>query len=224
MSSLNDLADRTQDKLEEPRGAGTFWSRANELLPYVVEAMWETTLITGEPELRGTPFTVTANTTLQSMPSGSVAIVRIEGGNGVELKKESVWGLDRMIPGWQAETGNDLKFWFPVGLSNWGVYPLLNASIQVILTYLALPITATRPYAGTEAVPFQDEYSGMLVDHASAIASVKEGGEEFKQGLVRYDAFLARAELLSKYGVRRGSLRQSMSMGPAVRVTPVEKR
>lgn len=187
----------------------------------------EATLITGEPELRGpSPFTLSANTTIHTVPTGIVSVVRIEG--PPTLFKTSMWDMDQMIPNWQndvAPVANDRPtHWFPIGLTRFGIYPKLNAPAQVFLDYMALPITDARPYAGTENIPFQAEYEEGFTDYAAHIARLKEGGEGFIGSMAALDRFNEKMIELSKFGYRKGALRFTRAMGAPAKVTEVEER
>jgi len=232
MSALSDLAPLVQDRLEEPRGAGIFWSGANEILPDLVEALNEATLITGEPEIRSTAVTSLAlNTNFQTMPAGAVALLRVEGPGGLAISKVMPWDLDNDNPTWENDTDVSIgdqagspRYWFPLGMAAWGIYPKLTSGAQVILTYVGLPITASPPWTGSEVVPFQEEYLQGFADMAASVCRVKEGGAELQQGLAVYQRFLSRMEEASRFALRKGSLRFSRVFGPMAAITEVTER
>lgn len=219
---LSGLGDAVQYRLEEPVGPGIFWSLTGELYPFLVEAMNEAALITGEPEIRQTAlFTLAANTTLFTVPPSFIALLRIQTPNW--LQKTSLWDLDRMSPGWESDVGTAPDSWFPYGLTQFGIHPQLTTSVQVYLTGIALPVPSGRPYTGLENVPYQSEYFDGLEDYAAHVAALKEGGEEFKQSAKLYDRFLADMAELSNFSFRKGALRFTRTVGAPSTVTPVEK-
>src|SRR5574341_1437399 len=166
--------------------------------------MNEGTLISGEPEFRETtPFTITASTTLFSSPADSIAMIRMEG-FGI-VPKVSVFDLDMMFPSWQSQTGTNLKYWFPFGLTKFGVYPKLTADAQVILTYVKKPVTTARPYTGTEPTPYQEEYLEAFSDLASHIGRLKEADPDFMQSSIAVDRFVARMAELSSFASRKAA-------------------
>jgi hypothetical protein len=222
MSTLATLGALVQDRLEEPRGPGIFWSLTGEIYDMLVEAMNEATLITGEPEIRQkVPFTLAAGTTIFTLPSPGVALLRIQAPNWVD--KTTLWDMDRMLPGWESDTGPSPDYWFPFGLTQFGIHPQLTASIQVFLSYIALPVPTGRPYTGAEPVDFQQEFNEGFVDYAAHVAQLKEGGEEFLQSAKLYDRFLSKMTELSNFSWRKGSLRFTRTVGAPSRITPIEK-
>ena len=240
MSTLSDLSTQVFQRLEEP--TPTFWNNQLEILPFLVEALNEACLITGEPQVRqSTVFTLAAATTFFNVPSNCVAMLRMEGPGSVF--KTSVYDLDRLLPGWQGATGYGLgpygmgpyggtvrgdvpQYWFPLGLQSFGIYPALRAPVNVILTYVALPIaTPILSLTGNEVITStQEEYREALVDLAVVISAFKEGGQELIDALPVLNRYLSRMVELSRFGLRKGSLRFSVSLGAPARVSPVEQR
>jgi hypothetical protein len=222
MSTLSNLGDLVQQRLEEPVGAGIFWERIGEIYPMLVEAMSEATLITGEPEIRqNVPFTLNAGQTIFTLPSPGLALLRIQAPNWVD--KTTLWDLDRMLPGWESDAGDAPDYWFPFGLTQFGIHPQLTASAQCFLSFIALPVPSGRPYTGAENVDFQSEYQEGFVDYAAHVAQLKEGGEEFIQSSKLYDRFLSKMVELSNFSWRKNSLRFTRTVGAPSRITPVER-
>ena len=224
MTTINDLQVQVQDRLEEDRGLpGTFWSVRDEIRPYLVEAMMEATLISGEPEIRrATLFTIAADTTIHSIPSEAVALLRVQG--HVAIPKTTLWELDEMIDGWRLDTADVLQYWFPIGLTRFGVYPKLNAISNVTLHYIGLPVTAARPYDGSESVPFQDEFVDAFTDYAAHAARLKEGGNDFMASIPVLDRFNQKMIELSRFAYRKHALRFTRTIGAASVVTEVEEK
>jgi hypothetical protein len=222
MSTLATLAALVQDRLEEPRGPGVFWSLAGEIYPTLVEAMREAALITGEPEVRQAAlFTLTSGTTFFTLPANAICLLRLQAPNMVQ--KTSVWDLDRDNSSWESDQGTVPDYWFPVGLTQFGIHPQLKSNIQANLTYIALPVPTGRPYTGAETVDFQQEFNEGFSDYSAHVLQLKEGGEEFVQSSKLYDRFLSRMTELSNFSYRKGSLRFTRSVGAPARVTPIER-
>jgi hypothetical protein len=223
--TLNALSLFVQDRLEETRGApGVFWNVLNELYPLIVEGLNEAALITGEPQVRisSSLFTVPVNTRIFSLPQGSIALLRMEGQDPIQ--KVMLHNLDRMLPGWEATNGPALQYWFPFGLGQFGVYPLLTAPSQVVLTTVQMPVTTSRPYTGSETVPYLAEYLEAFTQYGAHVARLKEGGRDFQDSIKEYDSFLNKMSQLSRFMDRKGVIRFSKSVGARSQITDVEVR
>jgi len=231
MPILSDITTHVLNMLEENPASPLFWT-TTEINNICVEAMNEATLLTGEPQARSTAQAVTLNQTFQSMPSGSLALLRMEDQNGSSVQKTSVWDLDRMLPGWQNDTDLSLgalgviRFWFPFGITKWGIYPKMTSPnpLQVTLSNLAWPVTATRPYTGSENVPFQLEFIEAFNDYGEHVARLKEGGQDFEESQILYSNFLGVMQELSNFAERKDVLRWTRTQGAFSRVTEVRVR
>lgn len=224
--TMSYIAQRIQDRLEEPSGPGIFWNLGDEIYPFLVEAMNEATLITGEPQVRATSVTTIPVSTVftpLAMPSDGIAMLRIEGPNG-PLKKCWIWDLDKQYPGWEIQTGDSPRYWFPFGLTQYGIYPCLTEPAEVIQSYVATPVTAARPYTGKELVPFQLEFLEGIEDSAAHAARLKEGGADFDQSMPEYQNFLNIMRELSAFAWRKDSLRFTRAVGTQSAIGDVRKR
>lgn len=202
---------------------GVFWSIKNEIRPLIVEAMNEATLISGLPQIRSsTLFTLAANTRLFTLPSPAFVLARMDGA-GV-IGKTSFWALDKDHYTWEKETGPAPQRWFPFGIGQFGIWPLLTADVQVYLTTINFPVTDSRPYTGAEPVPFSIGFQESLANSAAAIARLKEGGKDFVEGLKYYESFLTKMVELSKWGDRISKLRFTRSVGVPAQATDTEIR
>ena len=212
MGTLADLETSVLCRLEENEaGAPTFWIR-DEIRAALVESLFETALATGEPQVRRTvPATIVAGSTLQAMPADAIAILKIE--TQFALWKTSVWDLDQTNAGWQNDTADAPDQWFPVGLSQWGIYPKLNADVQAILTVVSVPVAPAMTYTGAEMVPYQDEYLDAFVDYADHVLRLKDSNQAFLDSFATYGKFLQKCEELNRFGYRKGSLRFSRALG-----------
>jgi hypothetical protein len=231
MSILNDLVPLVLDRIEESRVSPKFWNVEKEILVFLVEALNEAALITGEPQVRfiqslvtGAPITLAANQTVFDI-TGDVPIfgmMRLESLG--QVMKTSLWDLDRMIPGWENDVGAEIQHWFPIGLTQFGIHPQLEAPVNVFVSGVAQPVPSPRPYTGEEQMDFQEEYRDAFVDYAAHIAALKEGGKEFTDSIFVYNRFLKRAQELSKFATRKGSLRFTKTMGMVSKISSVEQR
>lgn len=217
MATISSIELGVQNRLEETADdVGIFWQVQPELRPLIVEAMNMATLITGEPQIYATAVTTIPSSTSFAplpMPAGALAITRVDGPGSLGVDKCYVQDLDCFFPGWEVATGPAPQYWFPFGLSQFGIYPNLTASAQVLISYVGFPVTTARPYTGAEVIPFQNEYLDSFQDFATAMAIFKEGAPEFDQAVLVLNRFLAKMEELSNFAYRKGSLRFSRGVG-----------
>jgi hypothetical protein len=213
VSTIAQLALQVQDRLEEPRdGVGTFWNVANEVNPSLVEGMNEAALITGDPEVRPNAFL-----TLQvggnvpgmppfcyAMPADAFLLVRIDAVGQGSIKKVLVGDLDRLQPGWEGQSDRQIKRWFPIGMTMFGVWPQLTGPQQVRITYVGFPTTDAYPYSGTDVSPFREEYNDGFVEYAAHICRLKESGVDFQESIAQYQSYLDKMVSLTKFAARRG--------------------
>jgi hypothetical protein len=231
MSTLDDLVPLVLDRLEELRVSPKFWDVQKEIRVFLVEAMNEAALITGEPQVRfiqsmitGNPLTLGAGQTVFNV-TGDIPIfgmMRLESGG--QVQKTSLWDLDRMLPGWEGDVGSSIEHWFPIGITQFGIHPKLTAPVNVFISGATEPVPFPRPYGGGEFIDLQEEYRDAIVDYAAHIAALKEGTKEFVDSIKVYSRFITRMQELTKFAVRKGSLRFTRTMGVPARVTPVEQR
>lgn len=230
MSTLSQLTAQVFQRLEEDPAAPVFWT-VPEVENALVEAMNEAALITGTVQVaRSTPVTLPTDTNYVAMPTNAMALLRVVGANAVQ--KTEIYSLDQINPGWETEGGaaatppvQAIQYWFPVGLSFFGIYPQLTVAQQVMVTYLAYPMTeAPASYTGTETIPFQQEYQESLCQYAAHVLRLKESGQEFEQSQTVYQEFLSTMRDLSAFMARHDSLVFTRTGGTAVRVVPVEVR
>lgn len=223
MDTASHIADRVQQRLEEPIGTGTFWNRTNEVLPAVMEAMNEAALLTGVVQtVQSTPITLPTGTNFVSLPTNAMALLRVNA--PVYIPKTSVFALDNLNRTWENDTGTQIKSWFPLGVTKFGIYPQLTVQQQITVVYLAYPVTVAPPYTGTEPVPFQDEFHESLEQYAAHVLRLKEAGTEFQASINIYQSFLETMRTLDAFETRHDALVWTRSAGMSVRVTPVEVR
>lgn len=222
--TLSDLVPDVLGRIEENGPADTppgpvFWSLVGEVYPQMVDAMFEATLITGVVQRVAQAFTITADTTYFTLPKGTFAPLRMKA--PYAIRKVSLKSLDDMFPKWQRSSpGTQIQAWFPLGVSRFGVYPQLTADATVIMDYIASPVNKARPYDGTEAIPFQGEFTDAFSQYAAAMLRAKEGGAEAEEGSVVYQEYLSRMKALSAFQGRLDSLVLSAAYGGRVQTNP----
>lgn len=230
MSAISDLELLVLDRLEENRLNSIFWDVRREIRVFLVEAMNEAALISGEPEIR---FSLNATSQPLQLPANQTVIdltpnVPIFGMMRLEVagqvKKTTVWDMDRFSPGWENDTGNLPDFWFPIGLTQFGIHPKLIAPVDAIVSGIAQPVPTPRPYAGTENVDYQEEYRDAFVDYATHVAGLKEGTKEFVDSIKVYERFISKMQELGKFASRKETLRFSRTLGTRGSVAPVQER
>lgn len=230
MATLAQLATQVYQRLEEDPANPVFWSQY-EVYNAVVEAMNEAALITGVVQTAQTAtLTLPTNTNYVAMPQNAICLLRVVGPQPV--KKTTLDGLDKINPGWEGQGGTSanppvqtIQYWFPMGLDQFGIYPQLSAAQQVRIAYLSYPMQEPPfEYAGTETIPFQQEYLESLAQYAAHVLRLKESGQEFEESQTIYQEFLNTMRNMSAFVARHDSLVFTRTGGAAVRVVPVEVR
>lgn len=228
---MADIAVRVQQRLEEVVGPpGVFWDYQNEILPIIAEAMNEAALISGVIQAaQNVTFLLPADTTYVTMPPNAIALLRVQGPTVVQ--KTDLYSLDQMLPGWQNAGGSaadpkvqQIQFWFPLGVNQFGIYPKLSQPQQVKINYLTYPVTVSPPYTGTEPVLFQQEFIDGLQEYVAHVLRLKEAGYEFQASQTNYQQFLDTMRSLTIFQARHDSLIFTQAMGVKVRANPVEVR
>jgi hypothetical protein len=222
MPILSDIATRVFNRLEENPASPEFWT-TQEIYDIIIEGMNEAALLTGEPQQRNSPSALTLNQTFQTMPAGSLALLRVEDQNSKPVPKTSVWDLDTDA---SLSALGVVRYWFPFGLTAWGVYPKMTSPspLNVTLSFLAWPVTASRPYAGSENVPYQQEFINAFEQYGAHVARLKEGGPDFDASTQLYQDFLSLMQELSSFAERKDVLRFTRAAGSLTRVTEVRVR
>ena len=195
-----------------------FWSLTGEVYPQLVWGMFEASLISGAVQLNSQPVALAANTTYFSLqdggavPNGVVAAIRMTAPYG--LRKTTLKGLDDMVPGWQQEApGTQIRAWFPLGVSGFGIYPQLANAATVTMDFISCPVNEVRPYTGSETIPFQSEFAPLISKYAAAMLRAKEGGAEAEEAATVFQAYLAGVKSLSLFQRRVDSLTYSAAFG-----------
>lgn len=238
--TLNDLLPDVLSRLEElpanNNGASLpiFWNQTYEILPELVDAMFEAALITGVVQAVNVPVTLQPNTTYFSLaagqgygyggfgeggygggsgiPGGVIATLRLKA--PWPIRKVSLEALDGSFPKWQqALPGTQVKRWFPLGVSGFGIYPQMAAETQVLMDFLVSPTNSPRPYTVDLPVPFQEEFTSGFAEYAAALLRTKELSSESEEASIIFDAFMEKMRQLSLYQARLDSLVFTQSFG-----------
>lgn len=228
---LSDLLPDVLGRIEEnsPSDAQlpgpTFWNLTGEVYQQMCDAMFEAALITGVVQVSSLAVTLAADTTYFSLqyganaPKGILAPIRLRA--PYPIRKATLKGLDNMVPTWQQATpGSQLIAWFPLGVSQFGVYPQLSAEAQVVMDFISSPVNEARPYTGNETIPFQVEFNDFLSQYAAAMLRSKEGGAEAEEADTVYKDYLAKMKQLSAFQGRLDSLVFTGAFGGRGMVNP----
>lgn len=210
---LSDLLNDVLGRIEEltPPNGPIFWNLTGEVYPQMVDAMFEAALITGVVQLSSQQVSLAAGTTYFSLqygtnvPKGILAALRMRA--PYSIRKTTLDGLDRMIPNWQQATpGNQIRSWFPLGVSMFGIFPQLAAEANVVMDFIVSPVNEARPYSGNESIPFQTEFIDFLNQYAAAMLRCKEGTSEAEEASVVYSQYLSKMKQLSAFQGRLDNL------------------
>lgn len=185
-------------------GGSVFWTAA-EVAEAVNAAQRIFTLLTWCLESRGTLALVTNQVEarlLTAFPS-MIAVVRMENPDGERLFPGTVhnfaaaddrWREARAVyPGFYAVHGFDFGLFFPAP----------SADMNLTVTYARGPATVS---VSGDVPEIPDEYHPALVDAATVLLRLKEGGQEFAKVLPLWDAFLAAARECAKKVRERNKL------------------
>lgn len=229
MPTLSQFLPDVLGRIEElmPPNGPTFWSLQGEVYVQMVYAMFEAALVTGNVQTVSVAIDLAPNTTYFNMqgtlngwgtggfgqggwggtlvPAGLLAPIRMKAPS--PIRKTSLKGLDDMKPGWQQEApGSQIKNWFPLGVSLFGIYPQLSADQTVIMDFISSPVNEYRPYTGNETSPFQHEFNDLMTKYAAAMLRTKEGGAEAEEADTVYKDYMDTLKDLSLFQQRVDSL------------------
>lgn len=225
---LSDILGRLEENIEN---GPTFWSLTYEILPALVDAMFEAALITGTVQAHDIQVTIAAGTTyfdLQNntaigIPAGVIAALRLKA--PYAIRKTTLQALDATTPGWQLEApldpsnrGSNIKAWFPLGVSKFGIYPQLAADSFVTMDFILSPTTAARPYTTAIPVPLQEEFSDLLPMFAAVMCRAKELGAESEEADTVMNEYMQQVKMLSLFQGRLDSLVLTKAYGAKMQV------
>jgi hypothetical protein len=212
--TLASLLPDTLARVEENEESGpVFWSQTYEILPALVDSMFEAALITGTVQAINVPVTLAANTTFFSLqnntaigiPAGVIAALRLR--LPWPIRKTTLKGLSDVIPGWQnTAAATSLRAWFPLGVSQFGIFPQLTSPQTAIIDFILAPTTAARPYTTGIVVPFQEEFTSAFSEYAAVMLRAKELGAEAEESSAVLNEYLQQMKELSMFQGRLDSL------------------
>lgn len=216
--TLNDLLPDLLGRVEENSPTDTptgpvFWNLTYEMLVALVDGMFEASLITGCVQATHVPVTLPANTTyfdLQNnssigIPAGVIAALRMRA--PYPIRKTTLKGLSDMVPQWQQEASDtQLRAWFPLGVSKFGIFPQFSVESTVMMDFIVAPTTAVRPYTTGITVPFQDEFTDAFPMYAAVMLRAKELGAEAEESDTVMSEYMAQAKALSMWQNRLDQL------------------
>jgi hypothetical protein len=200
---VTDLAGRVE---EENPNAPVFWSLTYEFLPALVDAMFEAALVTGTVQAVNIPVSLPANTTYISLqnntsigiPAGVIAALRLR--QPFPVRKTTLKGLDDINPGWQnVAAARSLQAWFPLGVSQFGIYPQLSSPVQALMDFIVSPVNMARPYTTNIPVQFLTEFCDLLPMGAAVTLRSKELGAESEEASQVMADFMGQLRALSLY-------------------------
>lgn len=219
MTILSDLLPDVLGRIEDPMPPGPIhWDLQGEVYVQMVYALFEAALVTGNVQKISVVVPLAANTTYFNVPQATIAPIRMR--SPFPVKKTTLKALDDLNTGWQQQTGDDIKSWFPMGVNMFGIYPQLTGSISVTMDFIASPINEIRPYTGNETDPFQNEFNDILTTYTAAMLRAKEGGAEAEESDVVFQDYMAVLKRLSQFQQRIDSLVYSGAFGFREGVNP----
>jgi hypothetical protein len=218
--TLNDLLADILGRIEENVENGPiFWDLVGEVYPMMVDGMNEAALVTGTVQSVSQPFVIPANTTYFNVPRGTIAPLRMRA--PYPIRKASLRGLDDMEPNWQTQTpGTQIRVWFPLGVTRFGIFPQLAANSTVIMDFIASPVQQARPYSGAVAIPFQQEFTDAFSEYGAAMLRAKEGGAEAEEASVVYQEYMEKMKALSAFQGRLDALVMTSTWGGKAMTNP----
>jgi hypothetical protein len=244
MSTLAALVPDVLARTEENEENGPiFWSLVYEVLPELVDAMFEATLLTGVVQAVNIPVTLQPNTTYFSIaqgqgygyggfgqggyggglnaPPGALAALRMRA--PWAIRKVSLKALDDVNPGWQNATpGTQVMSWGPLGISGFFIYPQLSVETQVIMDFIISPTVAPRPYTTSLPVPFEAQFLSAFSEYAATLLRTKELGAETEEAEIVMNAYLDKMRQLSLFQQRLDSQVFTPAYGANVKVNSRE--
>lgn len=227
MATLSTLEPYLANRLEEDPGDPIFWDEETEFFSYLMEAACDATLLVARPDQTvSVPFSIVPNQWMQVVPSGIFAITNLQGPSS-EIWKCRLQDLDYGLisgPDWEEDIADTVRYWFPLGLGNFGVWPSVAQSQTVLLTGIASPITGIWPYGGSQAIPFHDEFFVALEKYAACCARLKEGGNEAEEGYKLYQEYLANMKQMTSQENRRDPFIFNEAVGAVALANPTRQR
>ncbi len=208
---LPDLLARLEENEE---GGPLFWSQTYEALPALVDSMFEAALVTGTVQAVSQPVTLAANTTYFSLqnntgigvPAGVICALRMRIGSAT-IRKATLKGLSDMQPGWEAAAAAANPYvWFPLGVSQFGIYPKTTAPVSAVMDFIVSPVTESRPYSTGITVPFEVQFLSAFSEYAAVMMRAKELSAEAEEADTVMTEYMDKMKSLSMWQNRLDSL------------------
>jgi hypothetical protein len=204
-----------------------FWHLKGEIYVQLVDAMFEANLLTGFVQVQDIPVTLAAgqtyfalqNNLIIGIPDPAIAVLRMKA--PYQIRKTSQAALDAMFPKWQQVDATDqIRAWFPLGMSYFGIYPQVAHQQTVIMDFIICPVNQPRPYDGTQTVPLPQQFYDLLTMYAAAMLRSKEGGAEAEEADTVFAAYTSRMKELSLFQNRIDSVDYTAAQGAALLANP----
>jgi hypothetical protein len=138
------------------------------------------------------------NNTSIGIPAGVIAALRLR--QPFPVRKTTLKGLDDINPGWQnVAAARSLQAWFPLGVSQFGIYPQLSSPVQALMDFIVSPVNMARPYTTNIPVQFLTEFCDLLPMGAAVTLRSKELGAESEEASQVMADFMGQLRALSLY-------------------------
>lgn len=139
--------------------------------------------------------------------------------NNVPLDLTSLQSLDLGQPGWQGDTAGTPRRWFPVALTQIGIYPTdaTGGNSLLVEGVLAAPTLV----ADTDYLNLGQWQVQALLDYVHHLAAFKQGGEEFKASLATFKNFVKAAAVQNSKFAETALYRRYMGMDFDEQARPV---
>jgi hypothetical protein len=192
--------------------------------------MYEAALITGCIQAINIPVTLPADTTfipLQNntsigIPEGVIAALRLR--LPWPIRKTTLKGLSDVIPGWEnAAPATQLRAWFPLGVSSFGIFPQLTSQQTAIMDFIVSPVNVPRPYAPSIPVPFQEEFTDAFSMYAAVMLRAKELGAEAEEANTVLNEYMGQMKGLSMWQARLDAVVMTNTYGARATVNKREQ-
>lgn len=207
--TLQQSADMVEERLEEVVGVPVFWNENLEIFTAIVEAICEATLLVGRPtQIVNVPYQITPNTPWQPVPTGVLCITDIQG------PREQIWkwtlrDQDYTQVGngsdWENDVtpGQTIFRWWPMGFTQFGVWPSVPHAQTVYITGIASPVVSVWPFLNTQVINLHDEFLQAIEKYAAHYLRIKESSEEFQSSVMLYEGFMADMKRMTAIEDRR---------------------
>lgn len=197
--TLSQLGTRILARLDNNSGLYT----TRELNAAINESLNVVNLVTGYHQQTFT-MTSVANRLLYDLPQGAFIPLRIQLGD-FYLQKTGLAHIGERTPAWQMDTalttGKAPTEWVPYGIRRFALHPADSAGgVTMLLTAVAEIPRLSNP---TDIIPIQTQYLDMLIDVATHIAQVKEGGKILADSMTLYRRAVSKLKKMSAFQTER---------------------